>query len=239
MKDDERPIANHFVLLREEFDDWAILFNPDTGRGFGLSPTGVYVWKLLDGEHVIDEMLTALRRDALDVPENVHHDVGAFIDALVAEGLAGFQTTESGPLTDVEKRAPYLEKCSSPAQGQSEAKPITYEPPQLIDFTGGRAALGDCSDHGSFGGDCKPGAGATGCCLSGGCGYSNSQCCYGDCVSSPACDCWGGNSPTSGNCADGCSPQAYTRYCRCGTCPYPGGVRTCASGFSCDTGGSA
>jgi hypothetical protein len=29
----------------------------------------------------------------------------------------------------VEKRAPYLEKCSSPAQGQSEAKPITYEPP--------------------------------------------------------------------------------------------------------------
>ena len=56
MKDDERPIANHFVLLREEFDDWAILFNPDTGRGFGLSPTGVYVWKLLDGEHVIDEM---------------------------------------------------------------------------------------------------------------------------------------------------------------------------------------
>jgi SynChlorMet cassette protein ScmD len=110
-------------MLREEFDDWAILFNPDTGRGFGLSPTGVYVWKLLDGEHTIDKMLTALRRDALDVPEDIHHDVGTFVAALVAEGLAGFQSTD---------------KCSSPAGGQSEAKPFTYERPRLVDFSGGR-----------------------------------------------------------------------------------------------------
>jgi len=26
----DKPIANPIVLLREEFDDWAILFNPDT-----------------------------------------------------------------------------------------------------------------------------------------------------------------------------------------------------------------
>ena len=69
MKYDEKPIANPFVVLREEFDDWAILYNPDTGHGFGLSPTGVYLWTLLDGEHSIDEVLNALRRDALEVPE--------------------------------------------------------------------------------------------------------------------------------------------------------------------------
>jgi hypothetical protein len=28
------------VLLREEFDDWAVLYDPDTGYGFGLNPTG-------------------------------------------------------------------------------------------------------------------------------------------------------------------------------------------------------
>ncbi len=50
MTDDHKPIVNPYVQLREEFDDWAILFNPDTGRGFGLNPTGVRVWKLLDGE---------------------------------------------------------------------------------------------------------------------------------------------------------------------------------------------
>jgi len=51
-EDDDKPIANPVVLLREEFDDWAILFNPDATlgfSGFGLNPTGVYVWKLLDG----------------------------------------------------------------------------------------------------------------------------------------------------------------------------------------------
>jgi SynChlorMet cassette protein ScmD len=62
----ERPIANPYIMLREEFDDWAILFNPDTGRGFGLNPTGVYIWKLLDGEHSVDDMREALRRDADD-----------------------------------------------------------------------------------------------------------------------------------------------------------------------------
>ena len=57
MKNDEKPLADPYVVLREEFDDWAILFNCDTGRGFGLSPTGVYVWKLLDGEHTTDDLL--------------------------------------------------------------------------------------------------------------------------------------------------------------------------------------
>jgi SynChlorMet cassette protein ScmD len=114
LKNSEEPIANPHVMLREEFDDWAILFNPDTGRGFGVNPTGVYVWKLLDGEHTIDEMLAALCRDALDVPENVYADIGAFVDALIAEGLAGFQSAEPSPRTSAESRTPYPEKCSSP-----------------------------------------------------------------------------------------------------------------------------
>jgi len=92
LKNGDKPIANPYVLLREEFDDWAVLFNPDSGHGFGLSSTGVYPWKLLDGEHSIDHLVKALRRDALDAPENVQQDAGAFIDALVAEGLATFES---------------------------------------------------------------------------------------------------------------------------------------------------
>ena len=49
MEPHDKPIANPLVVLREEFDDWAILFDPDTGNAFGLNPTGVYLWKLLDG----------------------------------------------------------------------------------------------------------------------------------------------------------------------------------------------
>src|ERR1019366_4826445 len=103
MKNGEKPVANPFVMLREEFDDWAILFNPDTGRGFGLSPTGVYLWKLLDGEHTIDDLFMEIRHLAEDVPEEAGDDVGAFIDALVAEGLAGFDMNEFGPLINARK----------------------------------------------------------------------------------------------------------------------------------------
>jgi hypothetical protein len=49
-------------VLREEFDDWAVLFDPDTGHGFGLNPAGVYVWKLLNGERTIDGICKTLRR---------------------------------------------------------------------------------------------------------------------------------------------------------------------------------
>ena len=43
------PIANPVCVLREEFDDWAVLFNPDTADAVGINPVGVAVWKLMDG----------------------------------------------------------------------------------------------------------------------------------------------------------------------------------------------
>ncbi len=61
VKNSEKPIANPSVVLREEFDDWAVLFDPDTGRGFGLNPTGVYLWKLLDGGHPTDALPKKIR----------------------------------------------------------------------------------------------------------------------------------------------------------------------------------
>ncbi|RPJ51839.1 MAG: SynChlorMet cassette protein ScmD, partial [Acidobacteria bacterium] len=49
MKQMDRPIANPTVVLREEFDDWAVLFNPDTAAAVGTNPVGVAVWKRMDG----------------------------------------------------------------------------------------------------------------------------------------------------------------------------------------------
>jgi hypothetical protein len=39
MTNGDKPLANPFVVLREEFDSWAILFDLDRGHGLGLSPT--------------------------------------------------------------------------------------------------------------------------------------------------------------------------------------------------------
>ncbi len=59
----QKTICNPWVMLREEFDDWAVLFDPDTGHGFGLNPTGVLVWKLLDGEHTVEALIEKLHGD--------------------------------------------------------------------------------------------------------------------------------------------------------------------------------
>ncbi|HME43452.1 MAG TPA: SynChlorMet cassette protein ScmD [Syntrophorhabdales bacterium] len=128
MKNDEKPLANPYVVLREEFDDWAVLFNPDTGRGFGLSPIGVHVWKLMDGEHTTDDLFKEILASAHEVPEAAREHVEEFIDELAAQGLAGFGSTGPG-LPPGEKRQ---ESFSSPPSGHiCELKTFKYAPPEV------------------------------------------------------------------------------------------------------------
>jgi len=87
----DKPVANPLIVLREEFDDWAILFDPDTGNAFGLNPTGVFVWKLLDGEHSVDDISAKLRENADGVPEEVQGHVHEFVQDLEKQGLVGFE----------------------------------------------------------------------------------------------------------------------------------------------------
>jgi SynChlorMet cassette protein ScmD len=95
VNNDAKPLRNYYVMLREEFDDWAVLFDPDTGHGFGLNPMGVYLWKLLDGNHSIDALVEALRRDARDVPEEAARHMVAFVEGLAEYNLAGYETEEA------------------------------------------------------------------------------------------------------------------------------------------------
>ncbi len=89
MEPNEKPVANPVIVLREEFDDWAILFDPDTGNAFGLNPTGVYLWKLFDGKHSLDDIEGRLRHDAEDVPPEATDHIQAFIADLSRRGLVG------------------------------------------------------------------------------------------------------------------------------------------------------
>lgn len=87
------PIANPLVILREEFDDWAILFDPDTAEGYPINPVGVFIWKRLDGGHSVEEIATELKNAAENAPEMevVLGDSQEFIDDLIKHGLAGFE----------------------------------------------------------------------------------------------------------------------------------------------------
>jgi SynChlorMet cassette protein ScmD len=90
-KNKELLTANPLLVLREEFDDWAVLFDPDTGDAFGLNPVSVFVWKRLDGKHTTQDILKELCEASEDVPENAGQDIEDFIEELVEKGYAGYE----------------------------------------------------------------------------------------------------------------------------------------------------
>ena len=95
MSQANNPIANPLIVLREEFDDWAILFDPDTGDAFGLNPIGVFIWKRLDGNHEISDILQNLQEAHEDVPIEAESDLQEFIEDLVQRGLAGYEVQKA------------------------------------------------------------------------------------------------------------------------------------------------
>lgn len=90
-KMDKMPAANPAIVFREEFDDWALLFDPDSGEAYGLNPTSVFIWKHLDGKHTLDDLLEELRDCCESVPESARADVSRFIGELEKHGFVGHE----------------------------------------------------------------------------------------------------------------------------------------------------
>jgi SynChlorMet cassette protein ScmD len=91
MSERKSPIRNPVAVLREEFDDWAVLFNPDTAQAVGINPVGVTVWKLIDGKRTLEEVVSELKQRYEDVPESVQEEVGTFIHDLTEGGFVGYE----------------------------------------------------------------------------------------------------------------------------------------------------
>ncbi len=90
MTDLERPVAKPTIVLREEFDDWAVLFDPDTGEAYGLDPVSVFIWRRLDGKHTLPMIVEKLD-DACedDLPDDALDHMTAFLEDLSSKGLVG------------------------------------------------------------------------------------------------------------------------------------------------------
>jgi SynChlorMet cassette protein ScmD len=91
MTPENMPIANPLLVLREEFQDWAVLFNPDTGEGFGFNPVSAFIYKRLDGKQTFDDIMEALRAKCRNAPEDADKFVRTFIEDLLEKGLAGYE----------------------------------------------------------------------------------------------------------------------------------------------------
>ena len=89
MDDNTVLMANPVVVFREEFEDFAVLFDPDSGEGYGLNPVGVLIWKLLDGNRSVREIKKEIRQNFRDVDKDAGNHIDEFIEELVERGLAG------------------------------------------------------------------------------------------------------------------------------------------------------
>lgn len=82
MKHTDKPIVHPDAVLREEFDDWAVLFHPLTGEAVGVGPVGVAIWKLLDGQRTLAEVAAEIQAQCEDAPDTVLEDSVAFVGDL-------------------------------------------------------------------------------------------------------------------------------------------------------------
>ena len=91
MEQDMQPIKNPGAVFREEFDEWGVLFSQDSCATLALNPTGVMLWKLIDGKRSFREIVDEFTRRLGDAPDSVTNDVQAMMDILVQDGFAGYE----------------------------------------------------------------------------------------------------------------------------------------------------
>ena len=91
MTNEKKAKVHPNVVLREEFDDWAVLFDPDSGDAYGMNPTSVLVWKCLDGNHTVKDIEDKVRAHCSDVPADASEHIQEFIGELVEHGYAGYE----------------------------------------------------------------------------------------------------------------------------------------------------
>lgn len=71
------------LVLRIEADDYALLFDPDSGRVQVLNETAVDIWQRLDGRKSLADILRELRRDYDGVDADAGDQLLAMAQALL------------------------------------------------------------------------------------------------------------------------------------------------------------
>ena len=90
------PIINPVVVLRKEFDDWAVLFNPDTAEAVGINPIGVAIWELLAQNKDFPAIIETLNQQYSGVPDSVETEIDSFINDMAERGFLGFDIGNTG-----------------------------------------------------------------------------------------------------------------------------------------------
>ena len=65
-----------------DLEEGGVLLNLETGAYHGVNPTGCAIWKLLEGEPMLRDLLERLRASLEDPPPNLHEEVLQFLQGL-------------------------------------------------------------------------------------------------------------------------------------------------------------
>ncbi|MBF0544360.1 MAG: HPr-rel-A system PqqD family peptide chaperone [Candidatus Riflebacteria bacterium] len=76
------------VVVRVESDDYAILYNPDNGDTFAISPSAVSICEHLNGKNSLDEILSDLNNEFEGIPPEAEKQLKAFLEKLLEKNLA-------------------------------------------------------------------------------------------------------------------------------------------------------
>lgn len=87
MKSDDIPVPSSAIVFREEFDDWALLFAPDTGEVYAINPVAAFVWKHLDGRRSVTDLTSLVAVSFENVPATADRDVLQYLEKLEAKGF--------------------------------------------------------------------------------------------------------------------------------------------------------
>lgn len=75
------------IVLREELDDWALLFNPDSGKVAGINAIGVVLWKILKEHHTPSGIIRAMEDYIEEIPTDVENHVIEYLSTLSERGF--------------------------------------------------------------------------------------------------------------------------------------------------------
>ena len=85
-----RYMKNPDVVVREEDEDGALIYSPDTDQIRVLNPTGFFIYQLCDGSNDLNGIILAVKNTFKDVPDDqVSSQVGEYIDDMLNSGFIG------------------------------------------------------------------------------------------------------------------------------------------------------
>jgi hypothetical protein len=82
--------CNPEVILREEEKEGGLLFNPDTNQVIVLNSTGVFIWRMCDGSHNVEDIIQEIQNEFEGAsPDVLKIEIPKFLDMMVNAHLVG------------------------------------------------------------------------------------------------------------------------------------------------------